>query len=197
MCEPATQVCQWRVRAVGGASPECEFWHNHGTLSGDELEEQLSQVVMRCETVGFCVMGFVCDAGGPSTRLMKQLRDGSEVPEGGWLPLEAVTAVNPSDTSRRICLFHCSTHELKSLRNALHASWTMCGKKQFLDENDVKIGKGLVEEMFERDRHREVGGVSPLSEIRESTAHFVANRDMKKASADRALKKIECVSLAM
>ena len=45
----------------------------------------------------------------------------------------------------------------------------MHGKKQFLDENDVKIGKGLVEEIFEKDRHREVGGVAPLSEIREST----------------------------
>ena len=30
----------------------------------------------------------------------------------------------------------------------------MYGKKQFLDENDVKIGKGLVEEMFEKDRER-------------------------------------------
>ena len=45
----------------------------------------------------------------------------------------------------------------------------MYGKKEFLDENDVKIGKGLVEEMFEKDRKREVGGLAPLSEIRETT----------------------------
>ena len=124
---------------------------------------------MRCATVGFCVMGFVCDAGGPITRLMKLLRNGREVPEGGCLPLETVTAVNPCDTSRRICLFHCSTHKLKSLRNALYTRWTMVGKKQFLDENDVKIGKGMVEERFQKYRHRESEGVALLSEICEST----------------------------
>ena len=71
MCEPATQVCQWRARAVDGASFNCEFWYNHGTLNGDKLKEQFNQVVMRCETVGFRVMGFVCDAVGPNTRLMR------------------------------------------------------------------------------------------------------------------------------
>ena len=43
-CEPATQVCQWRARAVDGASFNCEFWYNHGTLNGDELEEQFNHV---------------------------------------------------------------------------------------------------------------------------------------------------------
>ena len=95
MCEPATQVCQWRTRAVDGALFNCEFWYNHGTLNRDELKEQFNQVVMRCETVGFCVMGFVCDAGGPTTCLMKLLRNGDKVPKGEWLPLEIVATVNP------------------------------------------------------------------------------------------------------
>ena len=185
LCEPATQVCQWRARAVDGSSFNCEFWYNHGTLNGDELLEQFTQVVMRCETAGFRVLGFVCDAGGPNTRLMKLLRDGREVPEGGWLPLETVVAVNPYDPSRRICLFHCSTHELKSLRNALYTSWTKVGKKQFLDANDVKIGKGLVEEMFQKDRQREVEGVAPLSEIRESTVILNKWSVMNAAEAKR------------
>ena len=45
----------------------------------------------------------------------------------------------------------------------------MVGKKQFLDENDVQIGKGLVEEMFQKDRHREADRIAPISEIHEST----------------------------
>ena len=186
LCEPATQVCQWRARAVDGSSFNCEVWYNHGTLNGDELLEQFTQVVMRCEIAGFGVLGFVCDAGGPSTRLMKLLRDNRHLPEGGWLPLETVVAVNPYDPSRRICLGHCSTHELKSLRNALYTSWTKIGKKQFLDENDVKIGKGLVEEMFQRDRQREVEGVAPLSEIRKSTIVLNKWLVMNAAEAKRA-----------
>ena len=140
---------------------------------------------MRCEMVGFCVLGFVCDAGGPNTRLMKLLRDGREIPEGGWLPLDAVVAVNPYDNSRHICLFHCSTHELKSLRNALYTSWTKVGKKQFLDENDIQIGKGLVEKMYDKDKQREIDGQAPLSEIRESTVILNKWSVMNAAEAKR------------
>ena len=106
MCEPATQVCQGRARVVDSTLFNCEFWHNQCTLNGDELLEQCNQVVMWCETVGFHITGVVCDAGDPNTRLMKLLRNGHELPEGGWLPLEDVTAVNPYDPSRRTCPFH-------------------------------------------------------------------------------------------
>ena len=61
----------------------------------------------------------------------------------------------------------------------------MVGKKQFLDENDVKIGKGLVEEMFEKERHREVGGVAPLSEIGESTVKLNKWSVMNAAEANK------------
>ena len=73
MCDPAIQVCQWHKRAVDGSLFTCAFWYNSGGLKGDELLEQFNQVVMRCETIGFRVLGFVCDAGGPNTRLMKLL----------------------------------------------------------------------------------------------------------------------------
>ena len=117
LCKPATQVCQWRARAVDGSSFNCEFWYNSGSLNGDELYEQFVQVVMRSETVGFWVLGLVCDAGGPNTRLFKLLRGNTDLPEGGWLPIEMVTTVNPADTSREIYMFHCSTHYLKATRN--------------------------------------------------------------------------------
>ena len=51
----------------------------------------------------------------------------------------------------------------------MYTSWTKVDKKQCLDENVVNIGKGLVEEMLQKDRHREAEGVAPLSKIREST----------------------------
>ena len=115
-----------------------------GSLKSDELLEQFNQVVIRCETIGFRVLGFVCNPGGPNACLMQLLRRKMELPEGGWLPTDAVRKVNPYDTSRHICLFRCSTHYLKGMRNALFTSWQHNGEKQFLDENDVKIGKGII-----------------------------------------------------
>ena len=70
---PATQVNQWRYRAVNGRSYNCESWSNAGSLNGNTLLEQFKQVVMRCEMVGLRVLGFVCDAGGNNARFMKLL----------------------------------------------------------------------------------------------------------------------------
>jgi hypothetical protein len=58
------------------------------------------------------------------------------------------------------------------MRNALYTSWQTNGKKQFRDENDIKIGKGIIEECFQKDRQREIGNLAPLSEIRETTVYL-------------------------
>ena len=108
---------------------------------------------MRCEAVGSQVLGFVCDADGNNARLMKLLHGRTTIPEGGRLPIDIVRTVNPWDpANRHIYLFHCTTYELKAMQNMLSTSWCVGGKKQFLDENDSKIGKAIIEECFERDR---------------------------------------------
>jgi len=55
------------------------------------------------------------------------------------------------------------------MRNQLFTSWVFGGKKQFLDEDGIKIGKAILEECFERNRQRELRNLAPLSEVREST----------------------------
>ena len=120
---------------------------------------------MRCETVGSQVLVFVCDAGGNNARLMSLLRDRLQIPEDSWFPIKMVRTINPCDLENRfIYLFHCSTHILKAMRNALYTS-----KKQFLDENGIRIGKAVVEECFQRDRERELRNKAPLSEVRGTT----------------------------
>ena len=141
-CKPATHVNQWRYRSVNGRTYNCEFWFNAGSLDGETLIEQFNQVVIRCETVGSRVLGFVCDAGGNNARLMKLLRDKTKVPEGSWVPINVVTTANPYDPKNRsICLFHCSTHDLKNIRNALYTSWVEDGAKALLDEEARRLGR--------------------------------------------------------
>jgi len=168
--EPAKYVNQWRYRSVQGRSFNCEFWYNNGSLNGETLLEQFTQVVINCEIVGCRVLGFCCDAGGGNTGLMTHLRGGIDIPdEVGWLSEDIIRTPNPYDPSRYIFLFHCSTHGMKAMRNQLFTSWTSNGKKQFLDGNGNKIGKPVVEEIYQRDRNREINGVAPLTDIREGT----------------------------
>ena len=95
ICKLATQVCQWRARAVDRSSFNCRFWYNSHTLKGDKLLEQFNHVIIRCETISFQVLGFVYDAGGPNAWLMKLLRQKMELPEGDWMPIDAARTVNP------------------------------------------------------------------------------------------------------
>ena len=107
----------------------------------EELLYQFLQVVMRCENVGVVVLDMVCDVGGNNVRLYKLLSVTTTLPEGGWLPIEYVQTVNPWDTSRHIYLSHCSTHDVKVMRNALFVSWFGTRKKMFLSVDDHQIVK--------------------------------------------------------
>ena len=126
--KPATYVNQWRYRTVNGQSYNVEFWYNSGSLSGNELMSQFVQVVLRLESIGARVLGVACDAGGSDARLYRLIRVDSNLSEGGWLEAAEVRTPNPWDPSRFIYLFHCSTHDLKSMRNALWTSWWKDGK---------------------------------------------------------------------
>ena len=45
-------------------------------------------------------------------------------------------------------------------------------KKQFLDKNDVKIGKAIIEDIFLEDRQREFDNIAAKSEVYDSTVNL-------------------------
>ena len=169
MVEPATHVNQWQYRSVTGRTFNCEFFYNGGSLSGNALLEQFTRVVMNCELVGSKVLGLVCDAGGNNARLMNLLRrSGTGFPNTAWVEEDDVRTVNPFDTSRYIYLFHCSTHDLKNMRNALFKS-KPGGKREFLDADYNHIDMSVLEECFKRDQDRLRRGGKPMTTMQRST----------------------------
>ena len=170
--QPAKSVNQWRQRSINGRQGNIEFWYNSGSLTGEALLQQFMQVVMRCEMVGQQIVGFVCDAGGNNAKLFTLLRNRMAVGEGGWVDIDVVRTVNPWDTKRFIYLFHCATHDLKNLRNALYASWTKGGARELLDATGIKIGKGIIVESHQRDVQREMNNEAPMSMITNSTVNL-------------------------
>ena len=191
-CAPATYVNQWRYRSINGRSFNCEFWCNSGSLSGNALLEQFNRVVMSCEAVGCMVLGFVCDAGGSNARMMKLLRGNKPLPEGSWLEPVMVRTKNPYDPNRYIYLFHCSTHDMKAMRNAFYASWTKGGARQFRDIDDTKIGKGIIDKCYQRENERESRHFKPISDVRWSTVNL--NR-WSKMNVSEALKIVKWKTL--
>jgi len=171
--EPATHVNQWRYRSISGRSYNCEFWYNNGMLSGDTLLEQFTRVVMNCESIGSRVMGMVCDGGGNNARLMSLLREsGAAFPTEAWVGEDAVRTKNPYDKSRYIYLFHCATHGLKSMRNALFVSWIPGGPREFLCEDGNRIGRAVLDECFARETERRRRGTAPQTNLGEATIHL-------------------------
>ena len=150
-CEQAKSVNQWSFRSINERQYNVEFWYNAGSLDGNALLEQFYQIVMRCKTVGMRIIGLVCDAGGSNAKLFELLWERQVIPEGGCIPIDMVRTRNPFQPSKRfIYLFHCSTHDLKNIRNALYESWIKKdGAWELLDSKGVKIGKGVVEKCFQ------------------------------------------------
>jgi hypothetical protein len=183
--KPATHVNQWRYRAVDGRSFVCEFWYNHGELTGKGLLRQFNQVVMRCEEMGSIVLGMVCDAGGSNAGLFTKLREKAVLEEGGWVSLDVVRTKNPWEPSRFVYLFHCATHDLKAMRNAFFTSWVKNGKRRFLDVDGTPIAKDVIYNCNTRDRARESRGASPQSEVQDSTVYLTTWSKMNVMEAKR------------
>ena len=159
---------QWCFRSSIGRQCSLEFWYNAGSLDGNALLEQFNQIVLQCKTVGMRIIGFVCDAGGNNTKLFRFLHEKNVITEGGWLPISKVQTRNPfQPLDRYINIFHCSTHDLKNIRNSLYKSWQKGGARELLDTNGVKIGRGIIEKCFWRDRQREIDNLAPILEVKE------------------------------
>jgi hypothetical protein len=116
--ERAVYVNQFRLRTTRGQIKNLEFFYNNGTLSGDELLEQVMHVISCCELAGIMIHALVCDAGGPNKSLFTLLTKKKETSHG-WLEPEQVSFPNPCDLSRRIWFIFCTVHGLKAMRNNL------------------------------------------------------------------------------
>ena len=148
---------------------------------------------MRCETVGARVLGLVCDAGGSNARLYKLLAGHQSLPEGGWLHVDYVQVKNPWDIERVICLFYCSTHDLKAMRNALLVSWFSSGKKMFFSTDDVKISYQVLVDCYGRDEQRVAKSGSPLTRLNEAA---IKPDKWSKMSVTNTIKVFEHRTLA-
>lgn len=195
--KPATYVNQWLYRSINGRTYRCEFFYNDGSLTGDTLLKQFNQVVIRCELAGSIVLGMVCDAGGNNARLFKLLRGRAVLGEESWLDEELVCVENPYDPSRHICLFHCSTHDLKAMRNALFTSWAgPNGKKEFLDVDGTPISKEIIYNCMMRDKDRLGRLHKDHSDIKSSTYYLNRWSKMNAQEAKRVFSRRTLVELA-
>jgi len=139
MDRPATKVNQWWYRATDGRMFCVMSFFNGGSLGGDVILRQLVPVILACETVGSRVYLFACDAGGANQGTFKSLRGNRVIPHDMvWLDDEYIRFSNPYEPRRWIYMVHCSTHNLKNMRNRVKES-KAAGRKCFLDTNGNMI----------------------------------------------------------
>jgi hypothetical protein len=146
----ATKVNQYKFRSVTGKTFNCEYFYNPGALTGKTTVKQCLMVIKSLEAINCRVYGITTDAGGSNAKLFQLLREGL-LAENVWLSDDMLSFVNPCDPSRRIWLWHCTTHLLKALRNQLLAS-SPSGAKAFKDEDGTGFGWGGVLAAYFRDQ---------------------------------------------
>jgi len=153
-CKPVKYVNQWRVRSIYGKSHNCEFFFNAGSLVGDEMLFQFHHIVNSLEFIGCRIVGFCSDSGGNNARLFKLLREGVQLlGRDGWLDAKCVASLNPVDPMRMIAQYGCSSHNIKSSRNALYKS--KVGGTRHFRIRGIHFGWEVVEDAYKRDRQRE------------------------------------------
>ena len=145
-----------------------QSFFNDGSLSGDELTEQVYHVIGCCELVGLKVFGICSDAGGSNKKLYSDFLDEKNFKQQnlGWLKEECISIENPTDPSRKIYLFYCSVHGLKAIRNCLLNS--MPGQSKCLILDGANFGWKQFEDMWQNAQEiaRNSQCVDPLKKIR-------------------------------
>ncbi|EJK59784.1 hypothetical protein THAOC_19955 [Thalassiosira oceanica] len=171
MDRPATKVNQWWFRATNGRMFCVMSFFNAGSLSGDVILRQLIAVIMACEAVGSRVFLFACDAGGANQGTFKSLRGNEAIPDDMvWLDDEYIRFINPYDPSRWIYLTHCSTHNLKNMRNRVKES-KADGSKCFLDVNGNIITWDFVNQIYNDEQLLIDGTGTPTSGLTEKAVY--------------------------
>ena len=107
------------------------FFLSANPLDAIELKEQFMHTLVSLELIGLQVNGLCMDAGGGNSRLFKVLRQAEYniTCSESYFQEDMVSCVHPFDDTRRLYLFHCAAHVLKSIRNQLfHSFWSCTGK---------------------------------------------------------------------
>jgi hypothetical protein len=88
----------------------------------------------------FRVHGMCCDAGGANARFYRMQRSAKlrTKCEDGWLPEAFFTGPHPFRPGRVIYYYHCMSHILKAMRNALYAS-RKGGSRFLLNRDEANV----------------------------------------------------------
>jgi hypothetical protein len=112
----AKKVNLWQIQTEYGICENMEYFYNTGSLTGDEILQQLLRVILCLETTETEVHMLVMDAGGGNSSLLASLRKDKQL-KGSWIAQDCISFINPFDPRRRIFLVTCAVHGEKALRN--------------------------------------------------------------------------------
>jgi hypothetical protein len=131
----------------------CDCFYNSTSLNGQTLLDQWYRVVCSCEAIGRKVLGTSCNAGGGNASFFSAFRKWKKIAvKDCWISEESIKAPHPFDPRRWTFLWHCTTHLMKSVRNALYNS-KPDGPRLFHDLNDVPFGWATIQTLWASD-HR-------------------------------------------
>jgi hypothetical protein len=132
----------------------------------------LIHVLISYELVGAKVLGIVSDAGGNNAGLIKLLRAGRR-PNLQLEKVESnmVTFINPFDPTRRVAIWLCSTHNLKSIRNQLLSSKGSSNSPRNFQFDDVYFGWTQICDLYSREEHRKNTGTTGKTRMKLAAAH--------------------------
>jgi hypothetical protein len=146
----AKKVNLFRIQTTYGVSANLEYFYNAGTLSGDDLMEQLLRVILLCEIVFVMIVSICSDAGGSNSGLFSALRKGRSLEGKVWLDDNLISFQHPFDPGRRIGIITCFVHGQKACRNNLLKSQEG-GKRGFVRHN-IKFGWQQVIDLYGEDK---------------------------------------------
>ena len=125
-------------------------YFNDGTLTAVTLANQFLWVTNGCESIGCEVQGAALDAGGCNARFVEEFfRDLRKLGCESWLDEEDCSIVNPWDLKRKIFIWFCITHLMKSFRGQILAS-QLGGAKAFVTEYGVPFGWKMTLDLYRR-----------------------------------------------
>jgi hypothetical protein len=169
---PAIYVNQWHFRSTYNVCHNAEFFFNTGSLDGNDMLHQLIHVILSYELIGVKILGLVSDAGGNNAGLIRLLRSGQRFSNNHPETNAALMSFsNPFDPSRRIAIWLCSTHNLKSIRNQLLASTgSIHSPRKFL-RNGAMFGWKQICDVHEREEVRKKQGTTGQTRMKYAAAY--------------------------
>ena len=151
----ATYVNQWRFRSDHNETRNLEFFFGDNKMDGDEILHQFFHVLTGLEMINVGVYGYTSDAGGSNSRALSLFRDAKHLGDTAWPDDTFVTIKNPAtEDHNTMALWPCSTHNQKSIRNALLNSGSRKKKhtRCFQIDDSTTFGWETIERLFEYDQ---------------------------------------------